>query len=167
MDYYNDNNIDLCFLGIHADESNNRQERWYGLGDVYWAESWKLYKAVPCIHFSSEDIWAYIHHENLDISPHYSMGYEKTLDDGTTIQVFYERNGCWACGMGLGFPNNNLSITRHVYPKLYHAVMNKFGMGKAIRCFKANYDMNKWSDEDEKSLQFYFKYKPCYFDIAD
>jgi phosphoadenosine phosphosulfate reductase len=96
------NNIDGYITGLRHEESSHRRS--YQLVDAN--PHVPVMQINPLLEWTQEEIWDYIHAENLPINPLYE---------------YFERIGCWLC------PNRTsqewMQITRH-FPEYYAELIN-------------------------------------------
>jgi len=72
--YYKENNVDLSFTGLTADESRQRKLTLMRMGPYYWHKSDLTYKCHPIYDWTSQDVWDYINFFKLPYNPIYDMG---------------------------------------------------------------------------------------------
>ncbi len=72
--YCKENEPDLVFTGLTADESRNRMMMLKRMGNYYWHKSEKIYKCHPIADWSDQDVWDYIKLKNLDYNKVYDFG---------------------------------------------------------------------------------------------
>lgn len=162
--YYKTHNTELVFVGLLAEESYMRMNRWYALGDTYWNKGENLYKSQPLIHFSEDDIWRCIKESGLPYNSIYDKGYWAINTEGEDIFIKYKRSGCYCCSMNIQFNGNNIEMLRHTHPKLWDLIMNKLGLAKEIFKFKHSIKEEDWGKDTEYMLNTYLQSKPCHFD---
>ncbi len=114
---------DMVFLGIQAEESDQRRKNYVDFGELYFARKTRTWKALPLALWTRQDLKRYEQENSLPINPLYTMG--------------YKRNGCWPCMMAIAFPDNHLAQLRKNHPKLHRFLMTKVGAGEAIARLKA------------------------------
>jgi 3'-phosphoadenosine 5'-phosphosulfate sulfotransferase (PAPS reductase)/FAD synthetase len=99
--------------GEMATEGKNREKTYLinGCNAFHFKEP----KSTPLAFWNGKDVWEYIKTRNLPYSKIYDMGYKRT--------------GCYACGFGAQFKNDNRYINlQKTHPKQYKYVMDTIGM---------------------------------------
>jgi len=100
-------NIDLNFVGLLGDEG--RQRRWAYIskgGAYYYMKSMKLYKCIPLIFWTKEDVWRYHDENNIPRNPVYA-------------KYGIERTGCITC---TGHKNWKEEMAKH-HPSLMRKII--------------------------------------------
>lgn len=115
--------VEVLFLGIQAEESQQRLHNYVDFGELYWAKKTGLWKALPLCQWTDADLLRYEAEHNLPINPLYGMGYRGT--------------GCWPCAMGLAFDDNSFQTMVHAHSKLHRFLMTRSPVGEAIARLKA------------------------------
>lgn len=142
--------IQVQIVGCLVNESRQRQLTWLRLGDFYQRKKDKAWVAWPLAALSEDDIWQYHWDNDLPYCDLYNKG--------------HRRNGCWPCGMDIGFKGNHLSRLRLSHPKLYHHLIVDRGLGKELIKIKLalrDGQADMFSGERIESL---LAQRPCYFD---
>lgn len=76
--YYNEENVDLVFTGLTADESRQRKLTLKRLGPYYFHKAQNGYACHPIYNWSEDDVWTFIHFKRLRYNPIYDMGIRRT-----------------------------------------------------------------------------------------
>lgn len=143
--------IDVLFLGLMASESRLRLFQWCRTGDLYWNKEKGLWHVLPLAVWTDEDIWEYHRRHDLPLCELYAMG--------------HRRNGCWPCGMGIGFPDNHLALLRRTHPKLWRFLMIDKGLARELLKVKLALDdgqMNLFAATWD--IEALLRQRPCFFD---
>lgn len=143
--------VKVQIIGCLVQESRQRQLVWLQLGDFYQRKKDKMWITWPLAAWSDNEIWDYHRENDLPYCELYNMG--------------HKRNGCWPCGMDIGFDNNHLSRLRISHPKLWRHIIIDRGLGTELIKIKlalrdGQADMFS-GDRIEKLLE----QRPCYFDM--
>lgn len=143
--------VDLIFLGIMASESNRRRLTWGKYGDFRWNQKEKLWKVLPLSVWLEQDAWQYHEQHDVPMCELYAKG--------------HKRNGCWPCGMNIGFAGNHLATLRQTHPKLWRFLMIDKGLAQELLKLKlvlsdgqADLFSTTWSVEE------LLEQRPCFFD---
>jgi len=100
-------NIDTNFVGIRAEESQTRRSAYVLFGDYYYSKTWNMYKALPIMFFTEQDIWDYM--DNYNIPPH--PAYKK---------YNIPRVGCIPCTGHIGWEEQLAKLFPELYRKIQH-----------------------------------------------
>lgn len=65
MNYYKEQQADLCFTGLTMAESRSRMMMLKYRGPHYYAKSWKIFKCHPIWDWTEKDVWDFIHENNI------------------------------------------------------------------------------------------------------
>lgn len=83
--YIKKNDIDLDFIGLCADEGRQRRWTYVSKGSfVYYHKTWSIYKAVPMLFWTIDDVWKYHDVNGIPRNPAYEKYDQK-------------RTGCVTC----------------------------------------------------------------------
>jgi len=73
--YIKENDIDLIFTGLTMGESRQRMMFLKHYGNYMYVKSWKVWKCHPIWDWSTEDVWNFIHKNDID----YNLGYDQGM----------------------------------------------------------------------------------------
>lgn len=151
--------ITTLFRGLMASESRRRMFTFMDYGFIYTGKDGTVYSS-PLEAFTDEDIWEYI--KRYDVP--YSLLYDLTDNDGNKL---FTRNGCYVCGTGLAFKDNNISTLRLHYPTKWRRLM-EYGMAREMKTFTMALNRNI-GDIDNMKLRlldedYLLDNRPCAFD---
>ena len=76
----------------------------------------------------------------------------------------HKRNGCWPCGMDIGFNHNHLSRLRVSHPKLWHHIIIDRGLGKELIKIKLALRDGQADMFSGGKVERLLEQRPCYFD---
>lgn len=164
-----ENEWDINFAGLRADESRVRELAAKRDGPIYFAKSWNLYRVNPIIFWSDNDVWEYTRQNRIPYASIYDMSLYN--DDGDVI--FKPRIGCWACMLSAKY--GYLKWLKAFKPLLYQHIMIERGLLKLLYAKKLGYevavnDLGKESVEaelegyDPDYLLSFLEQRPCFFD---
>ena len=117
---------DALFRGLLASESRRRMFVFLDYGFLYRVKQGYLY-SNPLSIWTDTDIWEYIKQNNVPYAPLYDLADE----NGNKL---FERNGCYVCGTGLAYEDNNIEILRKHYPLKWRRLM-EYGMAREMKTF--------------------------------
>ena len=161
--------VDCVFMGMMASESRRRMVSYCNNGELYrtytvdtMADGSPVWHCHPMGIWTDEDVWEYIHRENVP----YSKLYERTYRgrDGKTYTV--KRNGCFGCATAITFPDNQMAVLRQIEPRIWDRIM-RGGMAEQLqnlRISRANGQLSIMDLYDAESL---IDIRPCVFDSVD
>jgi 3'-phosphoadenosine 5'-phosphosulfate sulfotransferase (PAPS reductase)/FAD synthetase len=103
------------FIGMRADESNNRDRLFKMRGDLYFAKTRSMWASNPIAHLSSKDVWAYIAKNNLPYNSLYDMAPEgrEMARNGAMFGTRSARYG-------------RLALLKKAYPDLFNRFAAEF-----------------------------------------
>jgi phosphoadenosine phosphosulfate reductase len=145
--------VEVTLTGMMAGESRQRLFVWFRLGDLYRRKKDGMWRCSPLAGWTDEDIWQY--HKAAGI-PHcrlYDMG--------------HRRNGCWPCGMDIGFPDNHLARLRVSHPKLWRFLMVDKGLGAELLKIKLALRDGQLDLLGAKRVEDIINERPCFFDTME
>lgn len=115
--YARQNGLYCSIIGTLAEESKTRMDDWLRYGSNIF-EIKKDNQCRPLSFWRNEDIYEYIHLNQVKIAALYDLG--------------YQRNGCMYCGFGLSPEKRKTGINRferlrQTHPKEYEWMVEHFG----------------------------------------
>ena len=144
------NAVEIQIIGCMVQESRQRQLTWLRLGDYYQRKKDRMWVAWPLASWTDVDIWAYHSENQLPYCELYDMG--------------HKRNGCWPCGMDIGFDGNHLSRLRESHPKLWRHIIVDRGLGQELLKIKLALRDGQSDMFTNKRIESLLEVRPCYFD---
>lgn len=145
-----ENDVKVQIVGCMVSESRQRLFVWFRLGDFYQRKKDKMWVAWPLAGWTDDDIWAY--HELK------SLPYCELYDKG------HKRNGCWPCGMDIGFDDNHLRRLRETHPKLWRHLIIDRGLGRELLKIKLALRDDQADFFSSLTIKGILEQRPCYFD---
>lgn len=108
-------------IGTMAVDSDNRKLAWLKTGCNSFNSGSE--KSTPLSFWLEQDIWEYIKKFNIEYSPIYNQGYDRT--------------GCVFCMFGImQEKEDRFERLNQTHPKLYNFCMNKLGMKEVLKFIK-------------------------------
>jgi len=142
--------VDVLFLGIQAEESNQRLHNYAHFGELYWARKSGVWKALPVCLWTQADLQRYEAEHGLPVNPLYGMGYSGT--------------GCWPCMMNLAFDDNQAQALLRAHPRLHRFLMTRSPVGEAIARLKAiRQGLPPETFIEQFGLEWLYERRPCWF----
>jgi len=142
--------IEIQIIGCLVSESRQRLFTWFRLGDFYQRKKDKMWVAWPLAEWKDDDVWGYHRLNGLPYCGLYDKG--------------HKRNGCWPCGMDIGFPGNHLSRLRKSHPKLWRHLIIDRGLGKELIKIKLALRDGQTDLFANSKIEELLNQRPCYFD---
>lgn len=143
--------VEVSIVGCLVKESRQRQLVWLQLGDFYQRKKDKMWIAWPLAAWSDSEIWDYHRENDLPYCELYNMG--------------HKRNGCWPCGMDIGFDGNHLSRLRVSHPKLWRHIIIDRGLGTELIKIKLALRDGQADMFSGYRIEKLLEQRPCYFDM--
>lgn len=109
---------DSAFVGVRADESNDRKKMLRSRGKYFFAKTKRQWACYPLAWWKVEDIWGYIFKNGLD----YNRAYDRLFEIG--VEPRHQRVGPLAVDRVLGF--GQLSILKKGWPEVYARFSERF-----------------------------------------
>lgn len=130
---FNKISVKYAYVGVMADESNNREQDYLKRGCNSFEG--KYPQSRPIAFWKEQDIWEYIHLNNIGYSKIYNMGYKRT--------------GCIFCPFGVQFEKtlNRFQLLQKTHPELHTYCMEQLGMKKVLNYLKIDTNFPRTLDE--------------------
>jgi len=169
MNAIKENDWNINFAGLRADESRARELAAKRDGPIYFAKSWNLFRVNPIIFWTDSMVWEYTKKNDIP----YASIYDMVLMNDRDEVVFKPRIGCWACMLSAKY--GYLKWLREYKPKLYHFIMIDKGLLKLLYAKKMGHkiSINGYGKEcgdiddeefDPDYLLGFLEQRPCFFD---
>lgn len=72
VEYIKGRGVDLDFVGLCGYEGRQRRWAFVSKGSaLYYMKTWSIHKCIPLIWWGEEDIWQYIHDNDIPVNPAY------------------------------------------------------------------------------------------------
>lgn len=169
--------VDVIFKGLMAAESKSRLTSIATRGHIFEShrdhiKDGSFWHISPIALWTDDDVWEYIHRNDLEYSPLYDVAY--IAEDGTEQHI--KRNGCIMCGTDIQFRDNHLANLRQTHPKAWKSCMEHFGYSeqlyKLFRLRKNQNILNFFTDDGTRarmierfgSMKRLLNDRPCAYD---
>ena len=165
------NEWDLYFDGLTAYESDRR---WLNLNDygiTHYHKSFDLQKCHPVGFWTVDDIWDYIEKHDIpypdvydnEVSNYTKRGYSEQICGHRVDRAI--RNGCWCCTLALKSCPEKMKQLRKYYPKMWDALMRKWGLADKIAEKKLGGQGSLTEGYyTEETRDHWLEERPCFFD---
>lgn len=117
-DYAKQNNYDLVYLGLRAEESKDRKLNRIIKGNLYQVKKEELWHCCPINDWSWKDVWGFIYSNNLN----YNKAYDKY--DKMGIPFKYQRIGPFAVERVLKY--GQLTLLKKGWSSLFNKFCKKY-----------------------------------------
>lgn len=169
MNAIKENDWNINFAGLRADESRARELAAKRDGPIYFATSWNLFRVNPIIFWTDSMVWEYTKSNDIP----YASIYDMVLKNDQGEVLFKPRIGCWACMLSAKY--GYLKWLREYKPKQYRFIMidkgllrllyaKKMGHKISINGYGKEYGDIEDEDFDPDYLLGFLEQRPCFFD---